>query len=276
MRIDSHQHFWIYNPVRDTWIDDSMGVIRKDFLPKDLEPILKANNIDGCIAVQADQTEEESEFLLQCAEQSPIVKGVIGWVDLQASNLEERLIHFSKNKLFKGVRHIVQAEADGFMLKPSFLKGIAQLDKFDLTYDILILAHQLHEATSLVKRFPKQAFVLDHLAKPFIKTGYIETWRKDIVHLSKLPNVNCKLSGMITEASWNNWTLEEFKPYIETILENFGVDRIMFGSDWPVCLLSGDYQQVIEVLEYATQLLSNSEMDKLMGLNTINFYNLKP
>jgi L-fuconolactonase len=276
MIIDAHQHFWKYDPVRDSWIDESMKVIRKDFLPEDLEPILKANNVDGCVAVQADQSENETEFLLKLAQHNSFIKGVVGWVDLCSNDIEKRLEYYSQYHLFKGVRHIVQAETEGFMLQNSFLNGINLLDKFNLTYDILILAHQLKEANTLVERFPNQAFVLDHLAKPLIKAGDIETWKKDITSLSKLPNVSCKLSGMVTEASWNNWTLESFKPYIETILENFGIDRVMFGSDWPVCLLSGSYKQVLEVLDYATQLLSNSEKNKLMGQNAINFYNLKP
>lgn len=275
MIIDAHQHFWKYDPHRDSWIDESMQVIRKDFLPDDLKPILEANNVDGCIAVQADQSEEETQFLLDIANKNSFVKGVVGWVDLCADNIDENLSHFSQNNFFRGVRHIVQAEKKDFMLREDFQNGISKLESYGLTYDILIFQEQINEAGKLVEKFSNIPFVLDHIAKPNIKAGDIKTWRNDISNLAKHPNLYCKLSGMVTETSWQNWSIEDFKPYIETILENFGVDRIMFGSDWPVCLLSGSYYQVLEVIEYSTQLLSNSEKEKLMGENTVNFYNLK-
>ncbi|MGN7515840.1 MAG: amidohydrolase family protein [Allomuricauda sp.] len=272
--IDAHQHFWKYDPIRDTWIDSKMRVLTKDFLPNDLEPVLEKNGVYGCLAVQADQSEDETNFLLNIAHRNPFVKGVVGWVDLLSENVTERLAHFSNNPYFKGVRHIVQAEPEGFMLQSDFQRGIAQLYDHNLVYDILILSHQLGEANQLVATFDKQPFVLDHLAKPNIKEGHWDSWSRDITELAKFPNVYCKLSGMVTEAAWNHWSIEDFKPYIETVINVFGTKRIMFGSDWPVCLLSASYEDVLSIMEYYLQLFSGDEKKQVMGENAIKIYNL--
>ena len=274
MRIDSHQHFWQFDPVRDSWIDSSMEKIAKDFEPKDLKPLLEQSKIDGCVAVQANQSETENEFLLKLAEHNPFVKGVVGWVDLSSNDLSERLDFYSNNPLFKGVRHILQAEKKGFMLQDSFLKGIAQLKDFNLTYDILIYPHQLQEATTLVEQNPEQAFVLDHLAKPYIKDQKIERWASDIKQLAKNKNVYCKVSGIITEADWNHWQAKDFEKYLSVALEAFGSDRLMFGSDWPVCLLAGSYQHVVKIIDLFIEELSPDKQNKIMGENAINFYRL--
>ncbi|MEK9603486.1 MAG: amidohydrolase family protein [Flavobacteriaceae bacterium] len=274
MRIDSHQHFWKFDPVRDAWIDDSMKEIARDFLPKDLEPLLSANKIDGCVAVQADQSEIETEFLLDLARKNPIIKGVVGWVDLCADNLNQRLSVYSKNPLLKGVRHIVQAEKEGFMLKDSFLRGIDQLKNFDLTYDILIYPHQLEEAIGLVEKNPEQPFVVDHLAKPYIKDKKINEWAHHIKKLGTNTNVYCKLSGMLTESDWNHWKASDFDNYLKVVIEAFGSDRLMFGSDWPVCLLAGSYQHSLRIVEDFIGKLSIDDQNKIMGENAINFYNL--
>ena len=274
MRIDSHQHFWQFNPVRDAWIDSSMEKIAKDFKPKDLKPLLEQCKMDGCVTVQADQSETETEFLLKLAEQNPFVKGVVGWVDLSSNDLSERLEFYSKNPLFKGVRHILQAEKKGFMLQDSFLKGISQLKNFNLTYDILIYPHQLIEARTLVEKNPEQAFVLDHLAKPYIKDQKIDDWSTHIRKLAKHKNVYCKLSGMVTEADWNHWRAQDFKKYLTVALEAFGSDRLMFGSDWPVCLLAGSYQHVVKIIDLFIEELKPEEQNKIMGENAINFYKL--
>lgn len=274
MRIDSHQHFWKFDPVRDAWIDSSMEKIAQDFLPKDLKPLLRQNQMDGCVAVQADQSEAETEFLLDLAEENSFIKGVVGWVDLSADDLSKRLNFFSKNPLFKGIRHILQAEKEGFMLQDSFLKGIAQLKDFNLTYDILIYPHQLEEANKMIEKNPDQAFVLDHLAKPYIKDQKIERWTSHIKQLAKNRNVYCKLSGMITEADWNHWQAKDFDKYLSVALEAFGVDRLMFGSDWPVCLLSGSYQHVVKIVDQFIMKLNPKDQDKIMGENAQNFYNL--
>lgn len=274
MRIDSHQHFWQFNPVRDAWIDSSMQKIATDFLPKDLKPLLEQNQMDGCVAVQADQSEVETQFLLDLAEQNSFVKGVVGWVDLRDDKLSDRLEFFSKNPLFKGVRHVVQAEKEGFMLQDSFLRGIRQLKDFNLTYDILIYPHQLEEAIVLVEKNPDQPFVLDHLAKPYIKDQKIEEWASHIKKLAKHKNVYCKLSGMITEADWNHWQAKDFDNYLSKALEAFGPDRLMFGSDWPVCLLAGSYQHVVQIIELFLKELKPIDQNKIMGENARNFYKL--
>lgn len=274
MRIDSHQHFWKFDPVRHAWIDSSMQNIAKDFLPKDLKPLLESNLMDGCIAVQADQSETETEFLLKLAEENSFIKGVVGWVDLSAEDISQRLEVFSKNPLFKGVRHVLQAEKEGFMLQDPFLKGISELKNFNLTYDILIYPNQLEEARLLIEKNPDQPFVLDHLAKPYIKQQKIKNWASDIKELAKYKNVYCKLSGMVTEADWNHWQFENFKKYLSVAFDTFGSDRLMFGSDWPVCLLAGSYEHVVKIIDLFIENLEQEEKNNIMGRNACNFYNL--
>ncbi len=274
MKIDAHQHFWKYNPIRDAWIDDSMKVIRRDFLPQDLKPIIEANNIDGCISVQADQSETETEFLLNCAQENPFIKGVVGWVDLRAETIEERLTHFSKNPLLKGVRHIVQGEANDFMLGGAFQNGISKLAEFNLTYDILVFPTQLEAAIELVNKFPNQKFIVDHMAKPYIKDGKIDSWKAAIQELSKAPNVYCKISGMVTEADLKNWRPSGFAPYLDVIFNAFGIDRITYGSDWPVCLLAAEYGQQLNIVQDYIEGFSEEDKEKIMGGNAIKFYSL--
>ena len=276
MKIDAHQHFWIYDPVRDSWIDDSMKVLQKNFLPEMLVPILEQYNFDGCIAVQADQSEIETQFLLDLASKNTVVKGVVGWVDLCADTVEDRLAHFSKNKLFKGVRHIVQAEANDFMLRTDFQNGISKLEQFGLTYDILIIPEQLPAVIELAQKFPKQQFVIDHIAKPSIKDAKMDDWKDNMKALSRFPNVFCKVSGMVTEADWENWTPKDFTKYLDVILDAFGVDRVLYGSDWPVCLLAAKYGEQLDVLERYISHLSEGQITNIMGDNAIKFYNLNP
>ncbi|WP_338359424.1 amidohydrolase family protein [Yeosuana marina] len=275
MIIDSHQHFWNYNPIRDSWIDDSMGIIKKDFLPKDLHPILSANHVDGCIAVQADQSEEETEFLLQCAKEHLFIKGVVGWVDLKSEQVEERLEHFSKNKLLKGVRHIVQAEADDFMLDSKFMNGISKLERFNLTYDILVFPRQLPAAVELAKAFPNQKFVLDHIAKPRISEVIADDWLNNIQLLAENPNVSCKISGMVTETKDFNWKKRDFTPFLDAVVTAFGMDRLLFGSDWPVCLLAAQYEDILEIIKDYFEAYPTEVIDKVLGGNTTRIYNLK-
>lgn len=275
MIIDSHQHFWKYDPVRDAWIDDSMVTIQKDFLPSDLHPILEENGIDGCIAVQADQSEKETEFLLECANRNQFIKGVVGWVDLLKDDVEERLAYFNSNRLLKGVRHVVQAEPDpNFMLREDFQSGIRCLSKFGYTYDILVFPHQLSAAIELSRKFPDQMFVLDHIAKPQVSNGMDMQWKQNINALAKAPNVYCKLSGMITEAQNFKWNEADFFPFMEAVLETFGTDRILFGSDWPVCLVAGSYENVLSIVTKFVRQLSPTEQQNIMGLNAVRFYNL--
>lgn len=275
MRIDAHQHFWIFDPVRDSWIDDSMRNIQRDFLPTDLKPILSENGFDGCIAVQADQTEAQNGFLLDLAKKNTFIKGVVGWVDLQSDNLEERLDFYAEEPLIKGFRHVLQAEAQrDFMLRPAFLNGIGLLEKHNFTYDILIFPDQISYSTKLVKAFPNQKFVIDHIAKPDIKNQNIDTWKKDIQAMANHPNVFCKVSGMVTEADWRNWKPEDFTPYLEVVFEAFGVSRLMFGSDWPVCNVAGGYQKSLSILTNYTTKLSRNEQEQFYGGNASSFYNL--
>ena len=276
MRIDSHQHFWKFDPVRDSWIDENMSALRRDFLPEDLEPLLRENKVAGCVAVQADQSENETFFLTDLAVKHDFIKGVVGWVDLSAGNVEERLEYFSTFKSIKGFRHIVQAEpAPDFILRTDFCRGISKLKKFDFSYDILILPRHLPYMSEFISQFPDQRFVIDHLAKPNIRKGEVKEWEKHLRKAAAFENLHCKLSGMATEADLHHWKSEDFKPYINVVIEAFGIDRVMFGSDWPVCLTAATYQQSCLILEHNTMHLSDAEKEKLWGLNAAKFYKLE-
>lgn len=275
MRIDSHQHFWRFDPQRDAWITDDMSVIQGDFLPEDLQSLLQQHQFDACIAVQADSSEMETQFLLDLADQHSFIKGVVGWLDLCSDTIEERLEYFSKHNKLKGLRHIVQAEPAGFMLRKDFQQGIAALEKYNLTYDILIFPHQLEEAIKLVEAFPKQKFILDHSAKPYIKDGKIEPWKSQIERLAHFENVACKVSGLITEADWKQWDNNIMKPYLDVIFNAFGTNRTLFGSDWPVSLLAGNYVETVALVENYISTFSDSEQQQIMGLNAKTWYHLK-
>jgi L-fuconolactonase len=273
-RIDSHQHFWKFDPVRDSWIDETMLKIQRDFLPEDLLSELTANQFEGCVAVQASQTEEETNFLLDLADKNDFIKGVVGWVDLRAENIVERLQHFSSYKKLKGFRHVVQGEADDFMFGADFRRGIKALKAFDYTYDILIFHRQLPAALSLVQDFPEQRFVIDHIAKPDIKSGDIDSWKKGIEEISKYENVLCKVSGMVTEADWNNWKADDLKPYLDVIFENFTPNKLMFGSDWPVLNVASDYTEVVKTLEEYISKFSVEDQNKIWFENAKIFYKI--
>lgn len=275
MKIDAHQHFWKYDPVEYDWIDDSMSLLKKDFLPEHLTTELSNCGFDGCIAVQARQTEEESRFLLDLARQNKFIKGVVGWVDLRNKKVHERLEILSKNKLLKGIRHIVQSEPDDFMLKKDFQNGISILKQFNLTYDILIYPRQLISAIELVNHFPDQHFVIDHIAKPSIKEQKIESWKSGIMELALAPNVFCKISGLVTEADRKYWEPEDFTSYLDVIFDVFSIDRLMVGSDWPVCLLAAGYKQVMVIIEDYTRNFNKEDVAKVFGGNAIRFYDLK-
>lgn len=274
MIIDAHQHFWYFDPVRDSWITDDMAVIRQDFLPADLEPVLAENGVDGCVAVQASQSEEETMFLVNMAQSYDIVKGVVGWVDLQSSTLYDRLEFFSNYEEIKGFRHVAQAEPDDFLARPDVIQGIRQLAAFDLTYDILIYPTQLKAALQLVRSVPEVNFVIDHIAKPYIKKQEISKWSNFMTEIAKHKNVSCKLSGMVTEADWRNWSKKDFFPYLDVMFEQFGPDRLMFGSDWPVCLVAANYTQVKNILEDYLMPWGEDVRNNVMGVNAHEFYNL--
>ena len=274
-RIDSHQHFWQYNPQKHGWITDDMKVIQRDFLPSDLLPILQKNNIDGCISVQADQTEDETDFLLELSNNHDFIRGIVGWVDLRADNIYERLAHYSQFKKLKGFRHIVQGEIDTeFMLRPKFKNGITALALHDFTYDILIYHYQLEQAIQFVKLFPNQKFVLDHLGKPDIKSGEYALWQTNIKKLALHQNVFCKISGMTTEGEWNNWKPSDFNVYLDTIVKAFGTDRLMYGSDFPVCTLAATYEAQLNIITVYFSTFTNLEKKKIMGDNASKFYGI--
>jgi L-fuconolactonase len=275
LKIDSHQHFWKFDPVRDSWIDDSMAAIRQDFYPKDLEPILNKYNIDGCIAVQVGQNETETEFLLSLAEKHDFIKGVVGWVDLMDPHVRERIAYYSSFKKLKGIRHVLQSEPDrAYMLNPQFMKGISALKNYDLAYDILIFPDQLGYTNQFVKNISGVRFVIDHIAKPDIKNKNIEKWANNIGLIAKHENAWCKISGMVTEADWQNWKIADFEPYLDVVFEAFGAKRVMFGSDWPVCNVAGGYDRMISIVENYTSKLSVDEQSRFWGLNAIEFYKL--
>ena len=276
MKIDSHQHFWKYNPARDGWITDAMSVLKRDFLPEELARECQANGIDATIAVQADQSENETLFLLDLAEGSQRIAGVVGWVNLASPNIEERLEHFSRFDKLRGFRHIAQSEPDDrFLVRADFANGISRLREFGFIYDILIYPRQLPAAIELAEKNPEQQFVIDHMAKPEIRTRNSESWAAHIRDIAKNSNVYCKLSGLITEAHWNRWKTEDFRPYLDIVFDAFGPNRLKFGSDWPVCLLAGSYRQVKDILEDYLDGYSAADKEKIFGGNAIQFYGLK-
>lgn len=275
MIIDAHQHFWQFDPVRDAWITEDMQTIRKDFLPADLEPVLKNNGVDGCVAVQADQSETETDFLLRLAGENAFIKGVVGWVDLRAGDVKSRLEHYAQFPLLKGFRHIVQGEPDkNFLLRDDFGRGIKALAEYDFTYDILVYPHQLPAVAEFVKKFSGHPLVIDHLAKPDFETGELKGWEQHIRNIARYKNVYCKLSGMVTEADMQNWKQEDFIPFLEVALEAFGPDRLMFGSDWPVCLLAAEYEEVAGIVRQFVSKLSQAEQTQIMGGNAVEFYKI--
>ncbi len=276
MKLDSHQHFWKYDAAQYGWMKPEWP-IRRDYLPPDLEPLLARCGLDGAIAVQARQSLEESRWLLELADQHPLIKGVVGWVDLRSERVEDELARFAPHPRFVGVRHVVQDEPDDdFMLRPKFLRGIGKLRQFALRYDLLIFPKQLPAAIELVRRFPDQPFVLDHLAKPFIRDGLLSPWREQICALAEFPNVMCKVSGMVTEAHWQNWRAADFRPYLDVVFTAFGPDRLMIGSDWPVSLLAATYEESFGLVNDYLGQFPASVRDQVLGGNAAKFYGVKP
>ena len=272
--IDSHVHFWKYDKKTYDWIDNSMKVLQQDYLPEHIALTLKRNDVDGVVAVQATQSEMETHFLVELAKTHSVIKGVVGWLDLQADNIADRLQYFSQYPIIKGYRHVVQGEPLDFLARPAFRRGVAALKAYNYRYDILIFHHQLQPAIDFVRAFPDQAFVVDHCAKPDIRHKNIEEWKKGIKELAGFPNVCCKLSGLFTEAAWKEWSAADFYPYFDVVFEAFGPNRLMFGSDWPVMLLSGIYVQWKSLLEKYMEGFSPEDREKVFGFNAIQFYNL--
>jgi L-fuconolactonase len=272
--IDSHQHFWRYNADEYAWLDDSMAALRRDFLPPDLEREMAAARVDASIVVQTRQTREETDWLLELAGGHPSIAGVIGWVDLHSAAVDEELERVARHPRLAGVRHIVQAEPDGFLEQPAFRRGIACLEPHGLTYDILVYARQLPAAVDFARAFPRQRFVLDHLGKPDIRGNAYREWRDHFGELAGLPNVCCKLSGLVTEAGWQSWTPAQLRPYLDAALESFGPSRLMIGSDWPVCLVAASYGDVIALVRDAIAEYSSDEQEQMLGGTARDFYHL--
>jgi L-fuconolactonase len=274
-KIDSHQHFWHYDPAKHVWMNDDMSVLKTDYLPADLLPHLKNCGLDGCVAVQANQAEVENEFLLSLANQHDIIKGIVGWVDLRAENVSERLEYYQQFPKIKGFRHVIHDEPElDFMLQPTFLKGISLLKNYGYTYDILIFAKHLPNTLKFVKNLPNQPFVIDHIAKPKIKKGEIDTWKKQLKEVANFENVHCKISGMVTEADWQNWKKEDFTKYLDVVVEAFDTKRIMYGSDWPVCTLAANYEQQFNIVKDYFLSFSEAEQEQFFGGNASKFYQL--
>ena len=276
MRLDAHQHFWKYTPADYGWISDNMAALRRDFLPHDLQPLLQSEGFDGSIAVQARQSLEETRWLLELAAHNDIVKGVVGWVDLRSPDLPAQLHQFAQNPRLVGVRHVVQDEPDdNFMLHPDFRRGIARLHEYDLAYDILVFPRQLPAAIKLVREFPEQRFVLDHIAKPPIAEGRITPWDSNLKELAKSGNVFCKVSGMVSEARWHDWKPADFRPYLDVVLNTFSPARLMIGSDWPVCTASATYSRTLALVHDYIATLTPEEQNSILGECCSRFYRVK-
>ena len=273
--VDAHLHLWQYDPVEYGWIDGTMSPLRRDFLPADAQDVMRRAGVDACIAVQARQTLEETRWLLELADSNPCIAGVVGWVDLQSDELGAQLDAFTNHARLVGVRHIVQAEPDDFLQDQYFRRGVARLGWHGLAYDILIYARQLSAAIDFAAAFPDGRFVLDHLGKPDIRANGFDVWRHDLDRIVALPNVVAKLSGLVTEADWNRWTIEDLHRYVNAALDRFGPDRLMIGSDWPVCTLAGEYDQVLDVVRTAISGRPAAAQDAILGGTAKRFWHLE-
>ncbi len=274
LRIDAHHHLWRYRPEEFAWIDDTMAALRRDFLIADLSRELQASHIDATVAVQARESLEETRWLLECAQSAPLIRGVVGWAPLEASDLPEILGRFNNARSLVGFREIVQGKPDGYLDRPEFNRGIRQLTSLNLTYDILIHERQLIEATRFVDQHPNQRFVLDHAAKPKISIAELEPWKTNLHELARRPNVYCKISGLVTEADWQRWTLDALRPYLDPCVEAFGTGRLLAGSDWPVCLLASTYAHWWDLLALYFAAFSEDETLRIFGSNAAEFYRL--
>lgn len=275
VRIDAHHHLWKYSKTEYDWISEEMQVLRHDFLPDDLESVLEVAHVDGSVVVQARQTLAETEWLLSLSKTNTKIAGVVGWAPIADSDFPELLEELTQQTKLVGLRHIVQAEPIEFLDGAAFNQGVSHMQATGLVYDLLVYEHQMSAALRFVDRHPKQSFVLDHCAKPRIASKELEPWRTHLRELGKRPNVTCKLSGLVTEAKWKNWTLETLTPYLDAVLEAFGAERLMAGSDWPVCLLATTYVRWWRTLsEYCAQL-SGLEQAQIMGLTAERVYQLR-
>ena len=276
MYIDSHQHFWYYNPTDFSWIDDSMSILKQNFLPDDLNELVSPLGIEGTVAVQAMASELDTHFLLELAEVNKVVKGVVGWIDLTNKDVSQRLQHYQGNEYLKGFRMVLQDKSPELIYSKDFRRGIRTLSDYNYTYDLLVFPHHLDATIDLVRSFPDQKFVLDHMAKPYIKKGEIDPWSKSMSELSKASdNVYCKVSGLVTEADWKTWNENQIFPYIDVVVEAFGCNRLMYGSDWPVCKLASEYKRVFDMIEDYFDQFSTEEKTDVMRNTALKFYSLE-
>jgi L-fuconolactonase len=273
--VDSHQHFWRVGRFDYPWMTPEVDVLCHDYLPTTLEPILRRHNVGQTILVQASNSADETRFLLQLAEGNPFIAGVVGWVDLQSEDVGIELIEFANHPKFKGVRHLVESEDDNWLARPQVIHGLRELSARGLSYDLLVHTQHLKYAQTAVNECPELRFVIDHCAKPPIARAEIDEWARALKPLAAAPNVWCKLSGLVTEASWTNWRVEDFVPYVQKALEYFGPQRLMFGSDWPVCLLAASYEQVLELLQALLSDLSAADRELIFSENAAQFYRLE-
>jgi L-fuconolactonase len=273
--IDTHQHFWKYDPIEYEWIDARMAALQRDFLPADLQAELGPSGVRGTIVVQARQALEETRWLLELAEENEFILGVVGWAPIADPSFLSVLEGLQGNPKLKGLRHVVQGEAPGFLEGREFNEGISAIQPTGLVYDLLIFERQLRETIAFVDRHPKQVFVLDHIAKPRIAAAELEPWAANIAELARRENVYCKLSGMTTEANWQNWCTASLSPYVEVTLEAFGPKRLMLGSDWPVCTVACSYTKWFETMRSLLAKLSDSEQECIFSGTAIEAYGLK-
>lgn len=274
MIIDSHVHFWNFNPVRDAWITEEMTAIRKDFLPEDYSLLLIENQVYGCVAVQADQSDNETAFLVDLAKDNPMIKGVVGWIDLASDKLEESLENYQSEKLIKGFRHVAEGEEIGFLLQKKVLKGISKLHQFKYTFDILLRQDQLSDAVRLSEKLPEQPFILDHCGKPDLRTNELKDWKENISELAQNPNVYCKISGLLTQGYLNLIDEKSIFEILDFVFAKFGIQRLVFGSDWPVMLLGGNYALWLELISKYLEQFSKEEQEQFFSGNAVEFYKL--
>jgi L-fuconolactonase len=273
-RIDAHQHFWRFDPAVQTFIDESMTALRRDFLPEHSKEVLDGVGLAGCIAVQAPQTLEETRWLLELSDAHDFIRAVVGWVDLRGVALDGVLEELTEHPRLRGIRHIIQAEPDHIFEDAAFKSGVAHLARHGLTYDMLVYERQLPWARRFMASLPEVSFVLDHAGKPNLRQPNLERYLRELRDIARLPNVVCKLSGLVTEADWTSWTPGALRPFIDGLVELFGTERLLFGSDWPVCLLAGSYTQVFGLVNDYFQGYSDTERARLFGENAMRVYRI--
>lgn len=275
-RIDAHQHFWRFDPVVHSFIDESMPVLRRDYLPEHVAPHLAQHGLDGCIAVQAPETLDETRFLLDLAKENAFVRGVVGWVDLRAPDLDDVLSELCARPGLVGIRHILQSAPDVLFNDLAFWAGVERLARHQLSYDVLVYERQLQLVLPRLAELPEVTFVLDHVGKPNLREPNVAAFLRSLAPIAQLPNIYCKLSGLVTEANWSNWKPEDLRPVLDGALELFGTERLIFGSDWPVCLLAASYDQVHAVVDDYFRSFSQAERDAVFGKNALAAYRIRP